>query len=309
MSWPELETALQCFAAAGAERGLFYLSVPITTGRREFELMRDLDVDRRTLRESHRDRWLESVVRPNERDALLWTDLFSESVGLGHLVVNPGRLQRDEWTQEHYDDVWTGLLKRFPAKVVATPEWAYSRGARVEITLALDLGLTVLALDGRVLTAADLAEDRDAADSRLASWGFDPKEMLPALVFAPAATAGEHGARPPEYDAMQVFSWLIRERNYQLGKFGVEQDDTHTRVDGLSQTGWWWRQLLNYYHRASVLGLDTVNGRQALAKFTATACGLTESAVRVYGALPDPGYPSGHVEGNVDGEGDQRAVG
>lgn len=298
MASPELDTALQCFAAAGAERGLFYLSVPITTGRREFELMRDLGVDRAALRGEYRDKWLESVVRPNERDALLWTETFSEGVGLGHLVVNPGRLQRDDWSQDHYDELWTSLLKTFPAKVVATPEWAFSRGARVEVALALQLGLPVLALDGTSLTAGDLAGDRDAADARLATWGFDPAAVLPEVDLPAAAEPRSSGERPPEYDAMQVFSWLIRERNYQLGKFGVAQDDEHTRDDGLAQEGWWWRQLMNYYHRAHVLGLDTPNGRQALAKFTATACGLTESVVRVHGPLPEPGYPSGHVEGN-----------
>lgn len=297
MSWPELETALQCFAAAGAERGLFYVSVPITTGRREFELMRDLGVDRNALRTEYKDKWRECVVKPNERDALLWTAAFSEGVGLGHLVVNPGRLHRVEWTQAQYDELWTGLLRQFPAQVVATPEWAFSRGARVEVGLALQIGRTVLALDGRVLTSYDLAEQRDAAEARLRAWGFDPTKVLPPLDL-PASGAPEHGERPPEYDAMQVFSWLIRERNYQLNKFGIAQDDDHTRTFGLAQDGWWWRQLLNYYHRAGVLGLETTNGRQALAKFTATACGLTESVIRVYGPLPEPGYPSGHVEGN-----------
>ncbi|HWL37301.1 MAG TPA: hypothetical protein VNQ77_14050 [Frankiaceae bacterium] len=300
MASSELDTALQCFAAAGAERGLFYLSVPITTGRREFALMRELGVEREALRVSHRERWLDDVVRPNERDALLWTEAFSEGVGLGHLVVNPGRLQRDHWSQRHYDELWTALLETFPAKVVATPEWAYSRGARVEIALALRRDLPVLTLDGTYLTAADLAAQRDAADARLAEWGFDPGAVLPGLdveVTEPAA----HGERPPEYDAMQVFSWLIRERNYQLRKFGVAQDDEHTRADGVRQDGWWWRQLLNYFHRAGVLGLDTPNGRQALAKFTATACGLTESVIRVHGPLPEPGHPSGHVEGSGHG--------
>jgi len=308
MSWPELETALQCFDAAGAERGLFYISVPITTGRREFELMRDLSVDRATLRRDFPDKWREHVVKANERDALLWTAAFSEGVGLGHLVVNPGRLQRAEWSQAQYDDLWTSLLRRFPVQVVATPEWAFSRGARVEIGLALGLGRPVIALDGRTLTPLDLAEQRDAADARLRSWGFDPAKALPAVDLPGADVAG-HGARAPEYDAMHLFSWLIRERNYQLNKFGVQQDDDHTRADGLSQDGWWWRQLMNYFHRAGVLGLDSVNGRQALAKFTATACGLTESVIRVYGPLPDAGYPSGHVEGNVHGTEAGRAAG
>ena len=35
-----------------------------------------------------------------------------------------------------------------------------------------------------------------------------------------------------------------------------------------------WQQLTNYFGRAQLLGLDTQAGRQALAKFVATGCGL-----------------------------------
>lgn len=96
-----------------------------------------------------------------------------------------------------------------------------------------------------------------------------------------------------------VEDWLISEVPYTQAKFGIDADDQHIKefqeasmLGGPWET-WWNQQLENYMHRAHVLGLDTPNGRQALAKFTATAMGMLMAAVRVYGPLPKPGVPSG----------------
>lgn len=91
-----------------------------------------------------------------------------------------------------------------------------------------------------------------------------------------------------------VREWLARERGYTLDKFGIDLDNEHI---GEGLDGWWQQQFDNYLHRADLLGLDTINGRQALAKFVATAVGCLEAAVRIYGPLPEPGVPSGY---NVD---------
>lgn len=88
-----------------------------------------------------------------------------------------------------------------------------------------------------------------------------------------------------------VRAWLADERGYTIKKFGLPQDDDHI-LEGLA--GWWAQQFDNYLHRAWVLGLDTPGGRQALAKFVATAVGALEAAVRVYGPLPEPGVSSGN---------------
>lgn len=93
--------------------------------------------------------------------------------------------------------------------------------------------------------------------------------------------------------AAEVLGWLRGERSYQMAKFGVAADDEHTKA-GLGQDQWWWRQLTTYFHRAGVLGLENELGRQALAKFVSTSCGLLESVVRLYGHLPPPGVPSGY---------------
>ncbi len=91
-----------------------------------------------------------------------------------------------------------------------------------------------------------------------------------------------------------VLAWLGQELEAQPAKFERRDDDAHTR-GGLGADSWWWQQLTNYFGRAGTLGLDTLGGRQALAKFTATAVAMLESTVRSYGSLPEPGRTSGDI--------------
>jgi hypothetical protein len=88
-----------------------------------------------------------------------------------------------------------------------------------------------------------------------------------------------------------VRNWLAKERAYTLDKFGIDEDNEHTPLREWSE--WWEKQFENYLFRAQVLGLDTPGGRQAAAKFVATAVGFLETVVRLYGPLPEPGVTSG----------------
>jgi hypothetical protein len=297
----EIESALQAFAAAGAERGLIYLSTPITTGRRELELMSTLGAgSREELRRCHADRWLSQVVQPNERDCLLQAELVTQTVALGRLVVNPARMKRPAWDQEDYDRLWAGLISEFPVTVLPLDGWEYSRGARLEVALALRLGAPVIDIQGRPLSAHDLVGSVAEADRVVRDNNWGGRDVpLPALLISDDTEARPGvPTKPPEEDevfARAVFSWLIRERNYQLAKFGTALDDVHTSADGVSVEGWWGRQLAMYFHRAGVLGLENANGRQALGKYVATACGMLESVTRVYGPLPAPNVPSGDI--------------
>ena len=94
-----------------------------------------------------------------------------------------------------------------------------------------------------------------------------------------------------------VEQWLRDERAYTIDKFGLASDDQHTIefYHGLPapKPSWWDQQFDNYLGRAFTLGLDTPGGRQAAAKFVATAMGFLESVVRQFGPLPEPGVTSG----------------
>jgi hypothetical protein len=289
------DVVLEAFEAAGAEAGLVYVTVPITSGRREFRLLHELGCTRDELRTRFRDRWLHEVVHPNEEEAKELAGLTRTTFACA-LVVDPSRLHVTEWTQEDFDKLWTVLIEGYARVVVVSPDWAFSRGARLEVALALSLGVPLADPFGRELTASDVAAMVEEAEAELRHEGWSAEAIRAMLPEVPVDAAPRRPGRPPLFEraAAHAFGWLTAERTYQLGKFGTDLDDEHTR-QGLHQDGWWWRQLTNYFGRAHVLGVENPSGRQALAKFTATACGLLESVVRVHGDLPAPGVPSGEL--------------
>jgi hypothetical protein len=293
---------LEAFQAAGADDGLIYVSVPITSGRRELTLMAQLSCTRDELRTEHRQRWLEEVVRPNESEAITYAArvraLFPQQ-----LVVEPARLHVSAWSQADYGAFWETLIRKFALRLVATPDWAFSSGARQEVAVALEIGLPILDIQGQPLDLEDLAR-ADADARKLArELGFSEREVAEYLPTLPLEAPA---ARPPDATQLEaarreaqvnwalseVFSWLRGERALQIRHFGAERDDQHTR-EGLGEGSWWVSQLDRYFGRARELGLETSGGRQALAKFVATAIALLESAVRLYGPLPSPGVPLG----------------
>ena len=284
---------LQAFEAAGAAAGTIYLSVPITSGRREIAILQELGIGSREFRSKYPDRWRDEVIRPNEGEALMFADkVRADAAGL--LVVDPSRMTVTGWDQDDYNGFWVRLLERYAVQVAAAPGWEFSKGARGEVGAAVALGLPVVDIDGRTLARADLEAADRRARTALIQDGWAEKEVDAYL------TAMNY-VDPPRLQvspASRVFEWLVEERAYQVHKFGTALDDEHTR-NGLGDEGWWWRQLMNYYHRAGVLGCDAPVGRQALAKFVATACGLLESVVRVYGPLPPAGVPSGETGGHA----------
>lgn len=182
-------------------------------------------------------------------------------------------------------------MERHAVRLIAVPGWEFSRGARGEVGFAMKLGCPVAEPDGVELSRFQLEAIDASAREKLAADGWS-QEQIEAYLPAVGYDATPVVELSP---ASQTFDWLVRERAYQVRKFGTELDDGHTR-EGLGEDGWWWRQVTTYFHRSRVLTLDTVVGRQALAKFTATACGLLESAIRVHGRLPQAGASSGTIE-------------
>lgn len=95
--------------------------------------------------------------------------------------------------------------------------------------------------------------------------------------------------------AYRFLVWLDEEWGYVARKFGNVTtsywDDALLEGD-LDE---WTRQAVQYLDRAKAFGLDTPAGKQAVAKFAATAVALAGSVVRVHGDLPRGGTPSGEV--------------
>lgn len=280
---------LQAFEAAGASGRTVYVSVPITSGRREIAILRELGIGSAEFRSRYPDRWRDEVVKPNESQALVFAEKVRAEAG-GHLVVDPSRMSVVGWDQDDYNGFWVRLLENYAVRVVAATGWELSKGARGEVAAAVALGLPVVGIEGQTFSRADLEAADVAARTALQEEGWPQAEIEAYL----APMDYENPPRLEVGPASHAFEWLIEERAYQVRKFGVELDDQHTR-EGLGEDGWWWRQLTSYFHRARVLTCETPVGRQGLAKFVATACGLLESVIRVHGPLPPPGVPSGET--------------
>lgn len=286
---------LQAFEAAGAEGRLVYVSVPITSGRRELLLMKALGcTTSEQLRSQHRDRWRAEVLLPNEAEAAALVARVRRTSSPSAVVVDPSKMYVSGWEQDDYNGFWVRLVHRFAQRLIATPHWVFSKGARQEVSYAVSKKIEVSDVSNRPLLTEELLEHDEEARATLSKWGLSETvigKYLPPLDFV-------HPPVPKPTAASSVFEWLVRERHYQLEKFGHGVDDAHTK-EGLGEDSWWWQQLSSYYTRARVLGLDIPVGRQAIAKYAATACGLLESIVRVYGPLPPPGVPSGDLSGEA----------
>lgn len=102
-------------------------------------------------------------------------------------------------------------------------------------------------------------------------------------------------AAPTARDHVQC--WIIAERALYADVKYAEDAANHLRLrtvmanEGLAPT--WLDFIGNYLRRAELFGLDTPQGRQAMGKATVTMLHCLETAVDVFGPMPNPGYPSG----------------
>ena len=280
---------MQALVAAGADHNVAYLSVPITSGRREIALLKELGLTSPgLLRRDHRERWLREVVDLNNEDARRHAArLRAAEWNRGAIVVDPSRMQVDGWEQDDYNAFWVELMSRHVVRLVAAPDWAFSRGARGEVGYACALGLEVVDVTGSVHEVDDLVGLAESARDELRSDGWpaaDVDQCLPRL---------ETTRRPELMPSAQseVFHWLGAERKRQVEMFGPDADDARTRAEGIAPGSWWDRQLRRYWERAVDEDLSSSEGRTALARYVATGCGLLESVVRTHGRLPFPPQP------------------
>lgn len=193
------------------------------------------------------------------------TDLRS----IGHAVLNPA--ENDDGDASAGD--WSYFMRQDIAHVLSVdavavlPGWERSRGATLEVTVAVALGLPILDCDT-----------------------LDPIDA-DAVWFAVKAK--------PERAAL--LRWLREEWRYADGKFDDQRPghDTHMRTSDINDDGWWFNQVFQYVARARVLGLGNPLGRQAIAKCWAAMSGLVESVIRIHGGLPPAGVPSGYLPDEV----------
>lgn len=277
---------------AGSSQGISYLSVPIKSGRREFDQLQRLACTREDLRTRWSDDWRRFVIEPNLGDAAQHSETarnsFKDSV-----VLDPSRLSIPALTTFDYQTLWKAVIDRHARRVIASPEWAYSQGSRAEIAYAVWAGKPVVDVFGRTLLTSDLRRADERATEALKASGWNPSlinEMLTPITLNEVGDDRNHGPSRTAVDL--AFEWLQQERKIQRRLY-ASVDDERTRLGfTIDSDQSWWSRLHKYWDQAEISGVETEKGRELIAKFVAVAVGMLEGIVRIFGELPEPAVPS-----------------
>jgi hypothetical protein len=167
------------------QRGFLYLSVPITSGRREVSLLNRLGCSREELRTRYKLYRYQSIIRPNEEMARHLARAL-DPLMRAWPIMNPAGMSVANWGQGDYMNLWLPAIRQFATVIVVTNGWAFSGGSRQEVNLALELGLSVFDVLGRQLSLRnlELADRRARQTLRREGWdGAAVEAYLPPVQF------------------------------------------------------------------------------------------------------------------------------
>ena len=139
--------------------------------------------DRDQLRTAHGVRWQHDVLQPNKMAAVASVAAARERHG-GRSVINPSEFELDGLTQPDYDALCSEIIRQHVSHFVLADGWQFSRGARLEAMLALELKLDVEDNHGRSLNANQIGTLMSAAISDLTKAGF-PHSIIGGLLPQP----------------------------------------------------------------------------------------------------------------------------
>lgn len=280
---------LQGIQCVGGRRGVVYVTVPITSGYRLFKVLDREKCTAEELRRRDPALFRSEVLEPNMADAESWAEQARNSFK-GRVVLDPSRLVRDGWSQDDYNNLWNRVIDDFVDIVIATPRWAFSRGARNEIEKAIRTQRKVQTLEGQTIPAEALYEMDQRARAELRSWGWSNEridhELPPLLV----GTAGSVDKPPPDdsawHDSMawvhEDIAWYWR----RVGSAKVTQTDDARTADGLEgRSGWGPAKLRPYWEGVLAHSLATNRGRLELGSLVGASIGMLRSVWRVHGPL------------------------
>lgn len=178
-----LVAAMQAFAAIALHDAV-YVACPVSSGRRELDLMVRLSLfDRDQLRDVHSALWYRDVLEPNKAEAAASVAAARKRYP-GRSVINPSEFELDGLTQLGYDALCSEIIRQHVSHFVLADGWQFSRGARLEATLALELRLDVEDNSGRPLSPEQIANLMTEATTDLIASGC-PDLIVEALLPQP----------------------------------------------------------------------------------------------------------------------------
>lgn len=163
--------ALQALASIDLHDAI-YVACPITSGRRELDLMLALSqFDRDALRREHPVRWKREVLEANKAKARLAVATARHRYPVSN-VINPAEFEIDGLDQADYDALCAEIIRCHVGRLVFADGWQYSRGARKEARLAIELSLRMETQLGRALCNDEVNRYLESPPTELAKDGF-----------------------------------------------------------------------------------------------------------------------------------------
>jgi hypothetical protein len=177
-------------------RAAIYVTCPVSSGRRELDLMLRLSqFDRDRLRREHPALWRREVLEPNRAAARAAVAMTRDRFA-GRIVIDPSLFEIEGLEQPDYDSLCAEIIQHHVGHLVLADGWPYSRGARVEVALALRLALDIQDVAGRPIRPEQIVRLLDEARASLIRAGFPPEragELLPQAAWDSTAHDGVHG--------------------------------------------------------------------------------------------------------------------
>lgn len=294
---PETLTRFDMFVQAvksiAGHRGIVYVTVPITTGKSLFILMQELGCSAEELKSQHKDRYQSDVFERNMNAAESWAEQARNSFPT-RVVLDPSRLFVKSWGQPEYYELWQRVIVDFADIVVATPDWAFSNGARAEVDMAFKAKRKVVDLNGVEYSRVDIIAYDHMAKDMLRQWGWSEKRIDESLN---PMEIGAQQERPPT----EIINWARNEAlawvHADLNNYEVEQrrdigrsyytpeiDDSRTRKGSAGDDSWS-DKLQGYWNRMLSKGIATNGGQLELGSMLGASIAMLRSVWRVHGPL------------------------
>jgi hypothetical protein len=157
-----IDGAIEALARQYGGRRLIYLSTPITTGRRYYDCLRD--VDRNLSSEQFREMHRKFVIDPNIAAARLVRERLAAR--LNEPVIDPTAIDYPHWNQNDYKVLWARVIECLCRAVALVDGWEYSNGCAFEFLIAvradkpcMDEHMQPLSLDSGVQLIETAARD------------------------------------------------------------------------------------------------------------------------------------------------------
>ena len=136
----EFSLILTAFGSILEKRSAYYLSVPITSGKRYME-MRHLSGSGEGSREDSDNLRAQLIQLSRVQTEPFVRHLRSQ---LSSCVIDPTAIELPNWDQADYHVFWASVIERYVHTVIFTEDWHYSRGCIYEYLTAIETGAKTL---------------------------------------------------------------------------------------------------------------------------------------------------------------------